>query len=115
MVGPEQDKGLVTQRISQRLESWCEAAHSAFLASHNLAYWQLTVIGLQVPAVSVTSEAPSGDVVGPTEVALTLSFEEDLRTFLESHYQQLNATPEPPAPHPPPPPPPPPPPKGRRG
>ena len=111
MAGTEQDNGLVTQHISKQLGSWCEAAHSAFLASHNLSYWPLTVIGLQVPAVSVTSESPSGDVLGPTEIALTLSLQEDLRSLLESHYQQQDATPQPPSPQPQPPPPPSPPPK----
>lgn len=88
MAGPDEDKGLVTQHISKQLESWCQEAHSAFLASRNLHYWRLTVIGLQLPVVLVTSETPGGDVLGPKEIEMTLNFRQDLFALLESHYDQ---------------------------
>ena len=88
MAGPERDKGLVTQHISKQLESWCQEAHSAFLAAHNLDYWSLTVIGLPPPVVIVASETPGGDVLGPKEIEVTENFRDDLRSLLESHYGQ---------------------------
>ena len=86
MAGPDHDKGLVTQHISKQLESWCDEAHSAFLSAHNLDYWSLTVIGLSLPVVIVSSETPGGDVLGPKELDVTLNFRDDLRSLLESHY-----------------------------
>ena len=47
-MGMDQDRGLVTQRISKKLRDWCDAAHTAFLASHNLDYWHFTVVGVNL-------------------------------------------------------------------
>lgn len=91
MTTRHQDSGLVTHYISKQLENWCEVAHQEFLSDHKLAFWQIRVMGLQAPVVSVTSEAPSGDVLGPKEMEITLDFQRDLRALLESHYQQQSS------------------------
>jgi hypothetical protein len=84
----DQDRGLVTQHVSKHLERWCEEVHLAFLAAQNLNYWYLSVIGLERQVVAVTSEAPSGDVLGPKQIQVTLGFREDLRALLDSHCRQ---------------------------
>ena len=81
-------RGLATQHISKELQTWCEAAHTAFLANHNLDYWHITVVGFGLRAVSVTSEAPSGDIFGPKKMEVTTRFGQEFRSLLESHYRQ---------------------------
>ena len=87
----------MTQLISKQLKRWCEEAHSAFLTAHNLDYWHLTVVGLPLPVVVVSSETPGGDMLEPKEIEVTLNFRSDLRFLLESHYRkQHNPIREPP-------------------
>ena len=79
---------LVTQHVSSEIQARASAAYSEFVAAHGLEGWNITIIGLQAPAVAVTVETPNGDLFGPHQFALTLTFQEDLRAFLEFRYRE---------------------------
>jgi hypothetical protein len=86
----ELGSGLTTATLSRSIREECERVHPAFLSRRSLDSWSLTVIGQQAPVVTATSNAPDGQ--SATEhITLTLSFGEDLMSFLEGQYAQWQA------------------------
>ena len=89
--GKNSDNGLVTVHVSATIDGQCLQAHTEFLKAHNINMWMLTVLGLQAPAVSATSNPPDGHEGTTKDIALTLDFQTDLRQFLESQYAEYVA------------------------
>ncbi len=84
----ELSSGLTTAMLSKSIREECERVHTDFLKRHSLKLWLLAVTGLQdrAPSVEATSNAQVGADGATKKITLTLSFGEDLMSFLEEQY-----------------------------
>ena len=82
----ESNGGLVTTMLSSTIQGICEQVHSSFRIRNGLKMWMLTVVGLQQPAVSATSNPPDGFEGNTKQITLTLEFAGDLMQFLDEQH-----------------------------